>query len=173
VRQGNCKVIELVAKELQFDGQPQNLMRYQTYFLEEIVPNVSYLVQQGAAAPPSWTGVRHQLSAAYRHAVGIELCRARPLTDETFAFFAACPAWGGGELVPALNGYQVLPQAFSSFFSWFEGLLQALKRSRLWGRPHCIYGFISRQSAAALLADSEVVSCSMYCACASECISDK
>lgn len=157
--QGNCKVIELVARELQCHGQAQNLLRYETYFREVVVPNVSQLVQLGGQAPASWTELRHWLSAAYRQAMGIELCRARPLTEETFAFFAACPAWGAPEelRVPAVNGFQVLPQAFASFRAWLEPLLQALRRSGLWGRPHCIHGFTSRQAAAALLANSEVV----------------
>lgn len=153
-----------MAKELQFDGSPQNLLRYQTYFREEIIPNVFYLVQMGGGAPATWTSVQHQLTATYRRAVGIELSRARPLSPQTFEFFASCPAWAASHpqssalLLPARNGYQIVPAALQTFLEWFEGLLQALKRSALWGRPHCIYGFISRQDAAALLANSEVVS---------------
>jgi hypothetical protein len=90
--------------------------------------------------------------------MGIEVTRARAFTDETFEFFASCPAWGSSDhLVPASNGYQVLPDAFANFIEWFEQLLQALKRSGLWGRPHCIHGFTSRQAAAGLLVNSEVV----------------
>mmetsp|Transcript_17915 Transcript_17915/g.29962 ORF Transcript_17915/g.29962 Transcript_17915/m.29962 type:complete len:704 (+) Transcript_17915:95-2206(+) len=153
---GNCKVIELVAKELLCDGQPQNLLRYETYFREEIIPNISQLVQLGNQAPSSWTGVQYHLNALYRQVMGIELCRARPFTNETFEFFASCPAWGPNDQVPALNGFQVLPGAFASFLEWFVPLIRALKRSGLWGRPHCIHGFTSRHAAAALLANSEV-----------------
>ena len=164
--QGNCKVIELVAKELQFDGSPQNLLRYETYFREEIIPNVCFLVDMGGA-PPTWSSVQHQLTAAYRRVVGIELCRARPFTPQTFEYFASCPAWAASAppsaiassmLLPARNGYQIAPLALQSFLAWFEELLQALKRSALWGRPHCIFGFISRHDAASLLVNSEVVS---------------
>jgi hypothetical protein len=38
--QGHPRVIELVAKELQHDGQPQNILRYETYFREEVIPCV-------------------------------------------------------------------------------------------------------------------------------------
>jgi hypothetical protein len=37
-------VIELVAQELQHDGQVQHLLRYETYFREEIIPSVQHQV---------------------------------------------------------------------------------------------------------------------------------
>lgn len=152
---GNCKVVELVAKELLFDGQPQHLLRYETYIREEVIPNLSQLVQIHGS-PKTWSEVKTCLVAAYRRALGIETCRARPLRVADFDFFASCRSWGLESFRPAGNGYHIHAEAFESFMVWFEDVLLALRGSKLWDKPHCIHGFTSRQEAATLLASCDV-----------------
>ena len=156
-------MIELVAKELQHDHMPQNILRYQTYFIDRIVPNVAFLVRMGDnPIPTDWLEVKQLLTYSYRNAIGIELSQVRSLEESDFEFFATCPAWGAREHIPACNGNEIHPVAFHKFMEWFDGLVKAIKRSCLWGRRHCIYGFTSRHTAANLLATCKEVSTMFY-----------
>lgn len=147
--------MELVAKELQYEGQPQNLLRYETYFREEIIPSVLHQVLY-VQDPLTWQDCCMKIRNTYRRCVGIEVCRVRPLTSDDMTFFASCSAWGDSNK-PSQNGYIVTPTGFEGFSMWFDGILACLKRSELWSRPHCIFGFIDRVNAAELLRNSEAV----------------
>lgn len=153
--QGNPRVVELVAKELLHEGQPQNLLRYETYFREEIIPSLLHQVLY-VQDPLTWQDCCMKIRNTYRRSVGIEVCRVRPLTSEDFTFFASCSAWGDANK-PSQNGYLVNSTGFESFSQWLDGILACLKKSELWSRPHCIYGFIDRGKAAELLRESDIV----------------
>jgi hypothetical protein len=153
--------VELVALELQHEGQPQNLLRYETYFREEIIPSISHQVLY-VQDPLTWQDCCMKIRNTYRRCVGIEVCRVRPLTSEDFSFFASCSAWGDANK-PSQNGYVVTPMGFENFSFWFDGILACLKKSELWSRPHCIYGFVDRGVAADLLRNSETVKSSLLC----------
>lgn len=145
----------MVTKELQHDGQPQNLLRYETYFREEIIPSV---LQQVLYAQDvlNWQDGCTKIRNTYRRFVGIEVSRARPLMPEDFNFFASCSAWGDSN-IPSQNGYILTSIGFEHFMNWFDGILTCLKSSGLWSRPHCIFGFIDRKQAADLLKNSRTV----------------
>lgn len=148
-------MVELVAKELHYEGQPQNLLRYETYFREEIIPSIIHQVLY-VQDPLTWQDCCMKIRNTYRRCVGIEVCRVRPLAPEDFIFFASCSAWGDSNK-PSQNGYAVNPIGFESFSQWLDGILSCLKKSELWSRPHCIFGFIDRGKAAELLRDSDIV----------------
>jgi hypothetical protein len=134
------------------------MMRYETFFREDIIPSILAQVLFFSADMPTWQDVCGRLRNIYRRTMGIEACRARPLTLDDLDFFAQCTAWGGDDCIPSKNRYVVVPSSLDAFLGWFEGILVCLKCSGLWSRPHCIFGFIDRIRAAEILKESDPVS---------------
>ena len=107
--------------------------------------------------PDTWHDVCRVLENTYRRTMGSEAIN-RELTQGDFIFFGGSATWGPERCRPVSNNYVIIPGSFPGFMAWYRGTLACAKMSKLWSRPHCIYGFISRIDAAELLPTCETES---------------